>query len=620
MKSTRHLRPWLAALVLAISAAGCAIQTTDQLAVPAASTTTATSTAAVPAASAESATPTDPAVDPPKTARAAGSVDTESVAAAVAATPTPEPPTPTAAPTPDADLEWEPVWVEFEPIAVSGTVRDVDFENGFKYAVEPYGYMMVVDGGVTQGEFGDDNFIAFGVLGVVYGDINGDGAEEAAVAVDWNGGGNGIFTQVRVFSIDDGILDEVGMTWSGDRAHGGLFRHFISDGTLVVQSFGLSEDGIGACCPDQITTNRWHRSDDQLRLVDSLAPQRLHDIAWEPEAELNFLTGTSSAVVHVLADAQTDSLVFEAGAGQELILTSSAVPLGAAVHLDRLDTGERVAQVDPRAGSVLLPASTDYRLSFDLDDGLDALTVEVAIEAAGADPLPTWSARSEYTSIREDGPFEQATVAWPELRTPAHDVSGVNAEIEAFVKDMRDEWIAALSDNPTFEDPDLQPEDIGSEFDLSYEIVMVSSDLVSIRFDWYEYVCCRPYPNYGARSLLVDLAAGRVLGVDEFVDVARFDQLGDIVVAAIARDYPGPGETVELNPDHITWDAIGIRSDGIEVTMDRGELVGAAAGSLHAIIPWSDLDGLIFDSIRTRAEAGRTLSSLVAGYGDECGC
>ena len=38
-------------------------------------------------------------------------------------------------------------------------------------------------------------------------------------------------------------------------------------------------------------------------------------------------------------------------------------------------------------------------------------------------------------------------------------------------------------------------ESTGGEYELLYDVTLASDDLASFRWNWYEYVCCRPYPN-----------------------------------------------------------------------------------------------------------------------------
>lgn len=166
------------------------------------------------------------------------------------------------------------------PLPASGTsagtaapagIRAVDFMN-FTYAIGCVdGTEIVVrDGSWSRAE---EEFEAyFEVESVRYGDVDGDGAEEAIVVTNCNGGGSGQFTVPTLYTLRDGRAVELGGAPGGDRADGGISAAWIEDGVVVVERYA-GDDQSGACCPVFIDTERW-RWDGRALVQDGPATRR----------------------------------------------------------------------------------------------------------------------------------------------------------------------------------------------------------------------------------------------------------------------------------------------------------------------------------------------------------
>lgn len=105
---------------------------------------------------------------------------------------------------------------------------------------------------------------------VVYGDVNGDGVEEAIVVLYAEAGGNESREDVFVYTSQG---ERPKLLWkfaTGDGAHGGLRRVYAGGGKLVVELYGLgaklgeevyghNPPEVGTCCPKHFTrtTYRW---------------------------------------------------------------------------------------------------------------------------------------------------------------------------------------------------------------------------------------------------------------------------------------------------------------------------------------------------------------------------
>jgi hypothetical protein len=80
-----------------------------------------------------------------------------------------------------------------------------------------------------------------------YGDITGDGGDEAAVNVRYDLGGSGEFSAVFVYTLKDKSPSLLARVNGGDRAHGGIESVKILSGQLIVGRYKPTEDDCNAC-------------------------------------------------------------------------------------------------------------------------------------------------------------------------------------------------------------------------------------------------------------------------------------------------------------------------------------------------------------------------------------
>lgn len=84
---------------------------------------------------------------------------------------------------------------------------------------------------------------------VTYGDLDDDGEEEAAVDLNYSGGGTANWGYLYVYTLDRGGPRLLGWLESGSRAYGGLVKVSIQQGQLVLD-FADPERRDGDCCSD----------------------------------------------------------------------------------------------------------------------------------------------------------------------------------------------------------------------------------------------------------------------------------------------------------------------------------------------------------------------------------
>lgn len=117
-----------------------------------------------------------------------------------------------------------------------------------------------------------------------YGDITGDGEEEAMLALGVESGGSAIPHVIYVYGIQGKRLKLLWRFEDGDRADGGLRRIYAENGGLVVELYGKRTDGTGKivgsdlfaedgmmggdCCPSHFTRARYKWNGKRFVLRD----------------------------------------------------------------------------------------------------------------------------------------------------------------------------------------------------------------------------------------------------------------------------------------------------------------------------------------------------------------
>ena len=140
-----------------------------------------------------------------------------------------------------------------------GDVHGVDFKN-FNYEPSCAGETptkLRVKNGEYSKETPEEDKLYFEILAVEYGDVTGDGKDEALILSNCNTGGTGQFTEGFVYTMRAGKPSLLARVPGGDRADGGLRAIKAEGGNLVVE-FNDPEKAAGACCAEGMVTQKYH--------------------------------------------------------------------------------------------------------------------------------------------------------------------------------------------------------------------------------------------------------------------------------------------------------------------------------------------------------------------------
>jgi hypothetical protein len=162
-------------------------------------------------------------------------------------------------------------------------IRRIDFNN-FTYPKLPTGKCSMNEVRLTNGRYDAPESIAGKipsvdcwsvVLGLVtYGDVTGDGEEEAIIELYAERGGTEASEDVYVYTVQEGNPVLLWKFETGDRADGGPRRIAAENGELVIELFGVGTaigkklygtEDVGACCPKHFTRTRYRWVGNQFQ-------------------------------------------------------------------------------------------------------------------------------------------------------------------------------------------------------------------------------------------------------------------------------------------------------------------------------------------------------------------
>jgi hypothetical protein len=295
---------------------------------------------------------------PPSTvARSAVAATTAGPATTQAASPTTAPATTAPAARPSAVTPATPV-----PAPTSTVPTPPAGIAGFDFGT----FTHDLDGGVAaplvKGEFqrgaspSDADYLVARLQRTSIGDLDGDGADEAAAEVYWTTGGTGQFVDVLVYEWDGSRPVLAARAGTGDRAFEGIRRSYIDGGTLVIERL----HGRAACCPEKVERRAFTLDGTMLR-PDGPARTWAWVLIADADTPIRFLPGTSGAYLSGDVTGERRGS-FAARAGQTLTLeVTSGLPGEPVVVVDLVQGDTMLGTAGPGAPLVLrLPTSGGY--------------------------------------------------------------------------------------------------------------------------------------------------------------------------------------------------------------------------------------------------------------------
>ena len=165
-------------------------------------------------------------------------------------------------------------------VAAPQSIREIDFKNA-SYAWDdldrgvpsnwhwlaqlPHGSVRLKNGQhrVSDGSESGNTFPDLSLVSVTYGDLFGDGREEAAVHLLYRTGGTANWSYLYVYTLDSQQPKLIAVLESGSRADGGLLRVKIQKHLLILD-FLDSELREGDCCSEGFVRVRYHWQRDKF--------------------------------------------------------------------------------------------------------------------------------------------------------------------------------------------------------------------------------------------------------------------------------------------------------------------------------------------------------------------
>ncbi len=181
-------------------------------------------------------------------------------------------------PTPTATPASEPT----PSPAPMSPIQKIDFEN-FTYPAAPVYQKNEKPFTLKDGEYagrlqkgGGAEPEAVSLVDTIYGDVTGDGVDDAIVVLTENIHGSAIPYFVYVYGVEGNKPKLLWSFYAGERGDGGLRQVVADRGELMVELYGRDrvvdggtssdEDNMGVCCPRFFTRSRYEWRDGHFRL------------------------------------------------------------------------------------------------------------------------------------------------------------------------------------------------------------------------------------------------------------------------------------------------------------------------------------------------------------------
>ena len=253
-------------------------------------------------------------------------------------------------------------------------IHSVDFKN-FTYsaycASEDPQNIKVKDAEYSK-ETPKDGYVDriwFKAFSIKYGDLNGDGKDEAVILSVCNTGGTGNFSEGYIYSMKAGKPTLLARIPGGDRAYGGLTEASVDNGVLIVERNDVGETGA-ACCPESILTEHYKLAGSQI--VEIGKPSRRPFV---PTERVQFVRGTSGSTFKVAIPAGESKRYLVGARGGQILIASVSSDKVTVRLLEEADVTNGVNTITAK-----LPKSGDYTVEVENTASLDMeVTVNIRV-------------------------------------------------------------------------------------------------------------------------------------------------------------------------------------------------------------------------------------------------
>ena len=294
--------------------------------------------------------------------------------------------------------------------------------------------------------------------------------------------------------------------------------------------------------------------------------------------EVKFLPGTNSTMVVIDGFETNEVFTFRASQNQRLTFALVNGPAPADISVTLVTTG----QVTSGVAEMVLPADGVYEvvISFDQERG-EKTTLDMVIDDGDAETLASWTEATEQVLVTEE-PYVASSLMWPVFASDQPGTGAANDALARFVTDLDDDWISDVSE---------YAEGRGS-YEVSYEVTLVTAD-------FYDYVCCRPYPNYGSVSAVLDLTAGRLIPIGEILDMDQIGEISRLWITELDNQGLIPDIVDLLSGQTPRFDSLTLGPEGVEFGTDRNSLGGGLPGT-STIVSYAQLGDLVNPALAAR--------------------
>lgn len=203
-------------------------------------------------------------------------------------------------------------------INAQSDIRKVDFKN---FTFEPYCVgeqteKITVKDGEFLKETEEDGYtdrFYFGIDVDGYGDVDGDGKDEAVISSICNTGGTGQFSEGFIYTIKSGKPFLLARIEGGDRAYGGIIGITVEKGIVTVDRNDAGEMGA-ACCAEFAVKTKYKWNGKKMVEYGKSERRELY-----PATRVTFQKGRSSGIVKAkIAAGEFKRFVVEANKGQTM--------------------------------------------------------------------------------------------------------------------------------------------------------------------------------------------------------------------------------------------------------------------------------------------------------------